>query len=115
MGYVDTEFYKKTYMGNTIPDKELQSALDKASREVDILTRMRIKTLGGIENLSDFEQTQVKLAVCSQADYNQVSFSLGGVNSYSIGDVSVSVSDEGKYDKACVSYLSSTRLMYRGL
>lgn len=116
MGYVDSKFYKETYHGNSIPDANLQNMLDRASRDIDILTRMRIKKFGGFNKLSSFEQIQVQLAVCSQADYLQVKSSVEGVSSYSIGDVSVSMKEStDTYDKGCISYLNATRLMCRGL
>lgn len=116
MGYVTAEFYKNTYHGNSIPDDVLQSTLDRASMDVDTLTHMKIKKLGGFSQLSEFEQVRVQLAVCSQADHIHVKSSLNGVSSYSIGDVSVSMEEAiDTYDKGCLSYLNSTRLMYRGL
>jgi hypothetical protein len=115
-GYVTIDFYKNNYKGNSIPDDVLQGMLDKASTDIDNLTRMRIKKLGGFNNLSDFEKLRVQLAVCSQADHNQFKSSIKGFSSYSIGDVSISLKDDvGDYSQSCVNYLKSTRLMYRGL
>lgn len=115
MGYVTAQFYKDTYHGNSIPDDILQGMLDKASMDVDLLTRMKIKRFGGFSKLSEFEQTQVQLAVCCQADYLHTKASMDGLSSYSIGDVSVSFEGDAEYDKTCLRYLNSTRLMYRGL
>ena len=116
MGYATVEFYKNTYHGNSIPDTELTSMLDKASHDVDRITRMKIKKLGGFSQLSEFEQLNVQLAVCAQADHLHIKYSMRGVSSYSIGDVSVNLeSAVDDYDKSCVAYLTSTRLMYRGL
>lgn len=115
MGYATVEFYKNTYHGNSIPDTELQSTLDKASMDVDMLTRRKIARLGGFDKLSEFEKKQVQMAVCHQADCVHTKSSLEGVSSYSIGDVSVSFDISEEYDKKCVSYLNTTRLMYRGL
>lgn len=116
MGYVTVEWYKNTYNGNSIPDDKLQVTLDKASIDVDTLTRMKIKKLGGFSQLSEFEQNRVQLAVCSQADHLHLKSSLEGVSSYSIGDISVSMEKAiDTYDKDCVQYLNSTRLMNRGL
>lgn len=116
MGYVTTEFYKSTYQGNSIPDEKLQGMLDRASLDVDVLTRMKIKKLGGFTKLSGFEQLNVQMAICVQADYLYTKTSVDGVSSYSIGDVSVSLDKAtDTYAKDCVVYLNSTRLMYRGL
>ena len=115
MGYVTAEFYKSTYHGNSIPDDCLQDKLDKASMDVDIVTRMKIKQLGGFNKLSSYEQNCVQLAVCSQAEYKYTKASMDGVSSYSIGDVSVSIDATKEYDKGFMTYLSLTRLVYRGL
>ena len=116
MGYTDAKFYKETYHGNSIPDASLQNMLEKASRDVDILTRRKIQKFGGFSKLSEFEQLHVQLAVCSQADYLYLKSSMDGVSSYSIGDISVSMAEAiDTYDKGCISYLNATRLMYRGL
>ena len=115
MGYVTADFYKNTYQGSSIPDDSLQSRLDKASMDVDVLTRMKIKKLGGFEKLSSYERNCVQLAVCSQAEHSYTKASLEGLSSYSIGDVSASFDTSKDYAKECVQYLSMTRLMYRGL
>ena len=116
MGYVTPEFYKNDYHGNSIPDDILQGILDRASMDVDTVTRMKIKKLGGFSQLSEFEQLRVQLAVCSQADHIHSKSSMEGVSSYSIGDISVSLEEAiDTYDKGCMQYLNSTRLIYRGL
>ncbi len=115
MSYVTPEWYKDTYHGNSIPDDCLQDKLDKASMDVDKLTRMKIKKLGGFDKLSSFEQNCVQLAVCTQADYSHNKASMDGLSSYSIGDVSVNFDAAKEYADDCVAYLSMTRLTYRGL
>lgn len=116
MAYTTIEFYKNSYHGNSIPDDEVQNMLDKASRDVDILTRRSIYRKGGFNQLSDFEQLSVQLAVCAQADHSYLKTTLPGLSSYSIGDVSVSVSEfQCDYDNECIAYLGSTNLMNRGL
>jgi hypothetical protein len=115
MGYVTVDWYKNTYNGNSIPDDCLQDKLDKASMDVDRITRMKIKQLGGFDMLSSYEQKCVQLAVCSQADYVYTKASMEGLSSYSIGDVSVSFDASREYSTECVAYLSMTRLTYRGL
>ena len=115
MGYVTADYYRNTYHGTSIPDDCLQDRLDKASLDVDVLTRMKIKRFGGFDKLSEHEKTCVQLAVCAQADHIHAKASLEGVSSYSIGDVSVSLDAEVKYPTDVVTYLSMTRLMYRGL
>lgn len=116
MVYVTPDFYKSVYHGNSIPDDLLLAMLERASQEIDVLTRMRIKKLGGFGALSEFEQHQVQMATCYQADYLHLKSSLEGVSSYNIGDVSVSYAEAvDKYDQTCMAYLNATRLTYRGL
>ena len=115
MGYVTAEFYKNVYQSSSIPDDSLLRRLDKASMDVDVLTRMKIKKLGGFDNLSEHEKNCVQLAVCAQADYSYTKASMEGLSSYSIGDVSASFDTNKEYSTDCVNYLSMTRLMYRGL
>lgn len=116
MGYVTVEYYKDTYHGNSIPDKCLQDMLDRASTDVDMLTRMKIHKRGGFDKLSEFEKTRVQLAVCSQAEYLYQKASMDGVSSYSIGDVSVSLEKAVEmYSRGCMAYLGATQLVYRGL
>lgn len=116
MGYVTKEYYKDTYHGNSIPDECLQDILDRASMDVDMLTRMKIHKRGGFNQLSEFEKVRVQLAVCSQADYLYQKASMDGVSSYSIGDVSVSLEKAvERYDKGCMVYLNATQLVNRGL
>ena len=115
MGYVTTEWYKNTYHGNSIPDDSLQDRLDRASMDVDRITRMKIKKYGGFEKLSAYEKNCVQLAVCAQADYAYTKASMEGLSSYSIGDVSASFDASKEYASECVAYLSMTRLTYRGL
>lgn len=116
MGYVTAEFYENIYHGNSIPDEHLQSMLDKASMDVDMITRNKIHKLGGFSQLSEFEKARVQLAVCSQAEYIYQKASMDGVSSYSIGDVSVSLEKAVElYDKGCMLYLNATQLVYRGL
>ena len=115
MGYVTIEFYKNTFHGNSIPDDNLQNMLDRASTDIDMLTRMKIKKFGGFDKLSEFEQHQVQMAACHQAEYVYTKASMKGLSSYSIGDVSVSFDISKEYDEKCVMYLNTTNLMYRGL
>ena len=115
MSYATVAYYKNLYHGNSIPDESLQCFLDLASMDVDTLTRMKIKLLGGFDQLSEFEKTRVQLAVCAQANYLYSKAQVEGVSSYSIGDVSVSLEKPAEYSTACVSYLRATNLWYRGI
>lgn len=113
--YATLEFYKSIYRGSSIPDEKIQDILERASSDVDIITRRSIHKLGGFDNLSEYEKTQVQMATCHQADHLYTKADVAGLSSYSIGDVSVSFGSTEKYDKDCMQYLNSTRLTYRGL
>jgi hypothetical protein len=114
VSYVDSVYYKETYRGNTIPDAELDSYLQKASDQIDIATYFRIQQLG---SLTEFQQKQIKTAVCSQADslyeYQGIP---DGVKSYSLDGMSVTLGDSTEsISSKAVAYLRSTGLLYRGL
>jgi hypothetical protein len=115
MGYVTAEYYKAAYHGNSIPEECLQDCLDQASLDADVYTRMKIKKLGGFDNLSPHERVCVQLAICAQADHVYTKASLEGLSSYSIGDISVSFDASEEYSKTFREYLSMTRLAYRGI
>lgn len=116
--YADAAFYKDTYKGKVIPDAELDSFLSRASDAVDQLTFFRIQKKGGINGLTSFQQTQVKLAVCVQADFLYgVQDMPEWVQSYNVGSVSVSKQESKStlYSTTAIAYLRATNLMYRGL
>lgn len=92
--YADAEYYKYTYGGDAISDDELVKYFNKASRQIDTLTFGRIRGRG-FENLTPFQQDQIKYVECLLADFlfeNQdeletmlASYSINGVN-MSFGD-----------------------------
>jgi hypothetical protein len=116
--YADATFYTESYFGKLIPADDLDSYLTKASDAVDQLTLYRITQKGGIDQLTVFQQRQVKLAVCAQADFKYGLQEMPDwVQSYSVGSVSVSKNDKTstEYSSAATQYLRPTNLMYRGL
>lgn len=118
MPYVDQAFYTSDYGGTTIPDDELASLLSRASDAIDQLTYYRIGQRGGIDSLTAFQQRQVKLAVCVQADFVYSVVDMPDwVKSYSVGSVSVSKADKAstKFSPQCLDYLRPTNLVNRGL
>lgn len=66
--YADTDFYNKTYMGDTIPNEMIEKRLRTASRHIDSLTYNRIVGQG-FSNLTDFQKEVVQEVVCRQADF----------------------------------------------
>lgn len=66
--YTTAEYYKNTYDGQTIPEKELNQALRIASRHIDSLTYNRIVGTG-FSSLTAFQQDLIREVVCQQADF----------------------------------------------
>lgn len=66
--YADAEYYISVYGGDAIPEEKLQKLLNKAGRQIDTLTFCRINGIG-FENLTPFQQEQVKYVECLLADF----------------------------------------------
>lgn len=66
--YADTDWYKGTYGGTTVPDEKLFLLLKQASRHVDSLTYNRIVGRG-FSALTEFQQDVIRDVVCQQADF----------------------------------------------
>lgn len=67
MSYATPQDYEEFGSGQ-IPADELEKALARASDQIDSLTYNRI-VARGYENLTEFQQTNIKKAVCLQADF----------------------------------------------
>lgn len=67
MSYATLQDYEQ-YGGGLIPEDQLERALSRASDQIDGLTYNRIVALG-FENLTPFQQTNIKKAVCLHADF----------------------------------------------
>lgn len=67
MSYVIPIEYEQ-YGGGLIPADQLKRALSRASDQIDSLTYNRI-VARGFDNLTSFQQENVKKAVCLQADF----------------------------------------------
>lgn len=65
--YATVEDYKQ-YGKGLIPEDELEQALSRASDQIDSLTYNRI-VARGFDNLTTFQQTNIKKSVCLQADF----------------------------------------------
>lgn len=88
--YASQEDYE-LYGNGSIPVDELDRALSNASDQIDSLTYNRINAIG-IENLTAYQQKNVKKAICQQADFvfeygDFLNMPLAG---YSAGSVSLS-------------------------
>ena len=120
MAYADVQYYRENYGGSIIPDEQLGLQLERASDQVDSLTYNRIRAIG-FDNLTPFQQEQVKKAVCIQAEFitqygEYISFPL---QSFSVGDISLSFAGEKingvTTSKDVLAYLGQTGLTSRRL
>lgn len=84
--YLDPE----SYMGS-IPEDERKSRIESACRVVDSLTFNRINR-AGFENLTQFQQGTIRLAVSKQAEfaYQNAELLESPLSSYGISGVSMS-------------------------
>ncbi len=90
MAYATPADYE-LYGEGLIPEEKLEKALARASDEIDSLTFNRIVVIG-FNNLTPFQQENIKKAVCQQADFlyqygDFLNFPLQG---FSAGSVSLS-------------------------
>lgn len=91
MSYATPQDYK-LYGDDLIPDDaNIEKLLDRASDQIDALTFNRIVAIG-FENLTPFQQKNVKKAVCQQSDfvYQYGDFLNMPLSGYSAGSVSLS-------------------------
>jgi len=122
MSYATEQDYIR-YGSGTIPDEQLEQALDRASDDIDILTFSRI--IGaGFDNLTEFQQLRVKKAVCQHADFRfqygaflDVPFSGYGAGSISMSFGKDKDGDSGqlKTSDAVLNLLKATGLIDRRL
>lgn len=121
MQYASKEDYARYCPNGDIPEDDLDTELDAASRDVDGLTYNRI-VRDGFDALTPFQQDLVRRAVCEQASFRHdyadliatplASYSINGVvmqfgNVKEIGGVATTDSVAG--------LLLQTGLTYRGL
>lgn len=92
--YLTIEEYKKLTTTNNyceVEAKELRQNIEFAEIRIDELTFNRIRHIG-FENLTEFQQNNIKRAVCLQADHIiENGFEDTPVQSYSVLDISVTV------------------------
>lgn len=68
MAYADESYYREKYGGSLIPPEDSKKQLKKAAGQIDTLTYCRINGIG-FENLTAFQQEQVKYVNCLLADF----------------------------------------------
>lgn len=119
MSYADITYYKTVYNGTTVPDAKLGEFLAQASDDIDQLSYSEIVKGGGFNLLTPFQQRQVQMATCFQADhlYNYGDMVGSILKGYSAGDNSVQFggNQDIRYSRRVLDYLTPTNLLYRGL
>lgn len=120
--YATKEQYCCEYKGETVPEREIEKRLKKASRHIDTLTCNRI-VRWGFSNLTPFQQEIIKEVCCMQADfeYENVDMLESILSGYSINGVSVQFGDSGNIytqdgvitSREIYFYLSQTGLCCR--
>ena len=106
MSYVDYEYYEGVFNGQ-LDEMTAIRLLDEASDDIDKLTYGRIRKKG-FDNLTEFQQSRIKKAICYQAEFNN---SYGDyinmpISGFSAGAISMSFKDE---NKTAVGILADTR------
>lgn len=117
MAYADADYYKDTYKGTTIPDDDIERELARASDDIDSVTYNRI-VAQGFDNLSPYQQEQVKKATCAQAEflYQYGEFTNLPLKSFSAGSISMSLGEEVNgvmASRTALRYLTPTGLTSR--
>lgn len=121
MAYIDLEYYREEYVGLEVADDAtLTRLINRASRDIDLLTQGRI---GELSEQPALVQKNVKLATASQVEFlllngetaSTVSqgsgkFKLGSYSSYG-----TETSVMGRYSSAIRDYLMPVGLMYSGV
>ncbi|MBP3328730.1 MAG: hypothetical protein J6L91_07470 [Clostridia bacterium] len=119
MDYVDVKYYRENHNGKINEIEEISEKLLLAEIKIDELTFNRIRARG-FNNLTPFQQEKIKQAVCRQADYiHENGYDEEGVQSYSVLDISVSMSNSNgeasrlMIDPVALALLRQTGLMCR--
>lgn len=106
--YVSSEEYEALFPGETADEVRLAAA----SAHIDGVTGGRIRALGGLEALTEFQREAVKEAVCRQAKFegeNAAMFNFA-VAAYSINGVSMKAGyGEGVYRSGGVTLSGDAR------
>lgn len=123
MGYADKAYYKEKYHGTVLPEDTMDVQLDRASDQMDTLSYNRIVGRG-FENLTTYQQDQIRKAVCAHADFTEEygAYFNSPLSGFSAGSVSVSfdagavVSHNGvKTSREAYGYLQKSGLAIRRL
>lgn len=113
--YANEDYYLNEFNGNSLPSDEIEKYLKLAQEKIDSITYNRIVAIG-FDNLTDFQKSKVKEAICYQADYI---FTNGynnendeNISSYSVLDISISVKDKDMKDKTLAEKKNMSEIAY---
>lgn len=117
MAYADAQYYLNIYKGTAIPEAEIDRRLVRASDDVDSLTYNRIQA-AGFDNLTVYQQEQVKKAACAQAEFlhQYGEFTDLPLKSFSAGSISLSLGEVVNgvtASRTAIRYLGLTGLTSR--
>lgn len=93
--YADKDYYNNQFPGEKIitDEKELERYLILASQKIDEITYNRIVGKG-FDNLTKFQQSKVKMAVCYQVNYMiENGIESSNIEGYSVFDLSISIKE----------------------
>lgn len=110
MSYVDFSFYRDTFLGASIAEKDFHRLALRASRFLDYYTQGRAEKNASMEAL--------KMACCAVAEVYAQAEKKIGIASESVGSYSVSYVGESDMNSLMAStarqYLANAGLLYRG-
>lgn len=101
MAYIDYEFYKTAYYGDTVPEDEFPKYADRASDRIDMITFDRL-----VDGMPEDErsQTKIKKAVCALAE---TIYQIDKIKNASMETVGTVVREDGTVTGKAVSSVSS--------
>ena len=115
---VDYDYYINTYLGETIEETEFNKLNLRSEDDINN------NSITGIDNIEDWEEENVKKAICSQVEwyyFNGDSYNDIGSSSETIGKYSRSgggsTGDSGSIpvlSPRCKQYLQQTNVLLRG-
>lgn len=118
--YADFQFYKETFLGEGVLEKDFKRMELRAEEKLDMMTFHRIKTLDEKYMTAELE-LNIRKAVCAMAEASADEEAIGfGIGSESNDGYSVSYSNTVRQEMAArmkriaVMYLGDSGLLYRG-
>lgn len=108
--YADRTYYFDVYKGKKFVGEDVEEYLKLAQEKIDSITYNRI-VARGFDNLTEFQQNNIKKAVCNQAEYiyenGYDDENTGDIASYSVLDISVTTNTSGNKSQASMAHMSA--------